>query len=98
MPRQFVPLADAPEHGIPGTPLGLGWVAFHRVYNGAEKFGAIVKFGGRLYVDPARFLEWMATQPRISPPIQRSSNPKVKGASDSALKSRRNNNLRLKAA
>jgi hypothetical protein len=71
MSRQFVTIAQAPEHNIPGTAKSLHWVAFHREYNGAEKAGAIVKFGGRLYIDPTKFLEWMATGPRISPPVQR---------------------------
>jgi len=71
MSRQLVAIAKAPDHGIPGTAQSLQWVAFHREYNGAEKFGAIIKWGGRLYVDPDKFLAWMATQPRISPPVQR---------------------------
>jgi hypothetical protein len=68
MKRQFVPLARASEHGIPQGQKALAWVANFRDYNGAEKAGAIVKFGGRLYVDPDKFLDWMATGPRISPP------------------------------
>jgi hypothetical protein len=76
MPRQFVPIASAPDHGIPCTAQSIQWTAFHREYNGAEKCGAIVKFGGRLYVDPPRFLEWMATGPRISPPVVRNKKHK----------------------
>jgi hypothetical protein len=63
--------ADPPEHGLPFNQSQLHWIAFYRDYNGAEKAGAIVKFGGRLYINPEAFLAWMATQPRISPPTAR---------------------------
>lgn len=68
MARQLVPIARAHEHGIPQGPKAIGWVAYFRDYNGAEAAGAIVKFGSRLYVDPPKYLDWMATGPRISPP------------------------------
>jgi hypothetical protein len=71
MSRQFLPLADAPHVGIPGSKDALHWIAFHRKYNGAEAAGAIFKFGGRLYVDSEKYLAWMATGPRISPPVVR---------------------------
>ncbi len=51
----------------------------HREFNGATQAGAIVKFGGRMFVDPPRFLEWMATQPRISPPVKRAKAPAQRG-------------------
>ena len=68
MSRKLVPLAKGPEHGIPFTRPALGWIAFHREFNGATRAGAIIKVGGRLFVDPDRFIEWMATSPQISPP------------------------------
>jgi hypothetical protein len=84
MSRQFFPLADAPKHGIPANKEQLHWIAFHRAYNGAETAGAIVKFGGRLYIDPEKYLAWMATQPRISPPVVR--NRPTKAAAPRAAK------------
>jgi hypothetical protein len=75
MSRQLVPLPKAPEHNIPVSRHGLEWISFHRDFNGAAKAGAIVKFGGRIFIDPPRFLEWMATGPRISPPIKRVKAP-----------------------
>lgn len=80
MTRQLIPIAKAHEHEVPCTATSLHWVAFHREYNGARAFGAIVKFGGRLYIDPPRFLEWMATGPRISPPAVRSKTKPTKKA------------------
>lgn len=68
MARQLIPLAKLSEHGIPFTRAALNWIAFHRTFNGAARAGAIVKVGGRLFGDPQRFLEWMATGPQISPP------------------------------
>jgi hypothetical protein len=72
MLRQLVALRKiVPEvHGIPYTPNMLDWINFHREYNGAAAAGALVKCGGRVYVDPMKFLEWMATNPRISPPMK----------------------------
>jgi hypothetical protein len=71
MARQLFPLRQGPQHGIPQTVAGLEWISFHREFNGAEKAGALVKCGGRVYVDPPKFLEWMAGGPRISPPVAR---------------------------
>ena len=78
MSRQLVPLSKAQEHAIPVSRNGLEWISFHREFNGAAKAGAIVKFGGRIYIDPPKFREWMATGPRISPPVVR--NPKQASA------------------
>jgi hypothetical protein len=75
MSRQLVPLPKAPEHNIPVSRHGLEWISFHREFNGAAKAGAIVKFGGRIFIDPPRFLDWMATGPRISPPVRRVKAP-----------------------
>jgi hypothetical protein len=77
MTSRIVPLADAPSNGVPGTKESLHWVAFHREYNGAKSAGAIVKFGGRLYIDIDKYLAWMGTGPRISPPVQRDRPAKV---------------------
>lgn len=73
MARQLIPLRkiDPSAHGIPFTPDMLDWVSFHREFNGAAKAGALIKCGGRVYVDPPKFLEWMSTIPRISPPVTR---------------------------
>lgn len=68
MSRHLVPLAKLPEVGIPYSKAALSWIAFHREFNGCEKFGALVKVGGRLFADPQRFMDWMATGPQISPP------------------------------
>lgn len=68
MSVQLVPLAKAAQPVTPMSRSSLQWVAFWRDFNGVEKFGAIVKVGGRLYVDPQKFLAWMATGPTISPP------------------------------
>ena len=72
MSRQLVPLRkiNPDTHGIPFSPDMLNWVSFHREFNGAQKSGALVKCGGRVYVDPPKFLEWMATNQRISPPMK----------------------------
>jgi len=72
--RRLIPLRkiDPEAHGLPFSPNMLDWINFHREYNGAAAAGALVKCGGRVYVDPARFLEWMATNPRISPPMKSS--------------------------
>lgn len=85
MNRQLVPLKDGPQTGIPLTLAALEWISFHREFNGAEKAGALVKCGGRLYVDPPRFLEWMASSPRISPPVAKP--PKTKKRSKSRAES-----------
>jgi hypothetical protein len=84
MPRQLIPLRkiDPDVHGIPFTPHMLDWISFHREYNGAAKAGALIKCGGRIYVDPPKFLEWMASNPRISPPVAKMKGrlkPKGKG-------------------
>ena len=50
MQIQLVPLAKAAEPVTPMSRSALQWVAFWREFNGVEKFGAIVKVGGRLYV------------------------------------------------
>lgn len=68
MSRKLIPLAAAPAHGVPFTRPALNWIAFHRSFNGAARAGAIVKVGGRLFCDPERFLDWMASEPQISPP------------------------------
>jgi hypothetical protein len=75
MARQLVPLRkiDPDKHGIPFSPSKLDWINFYREYNGAAAAGALLKCGGRIYVDPEKFLEWMATNPRISPPVLRST-------------------------
>jgi hypothetical protein len=75
MSRQLIPLPKASEHNIPVSRHGLEWISFHREFNGAAKAGAIVKFGGRIFIDPPRFLEWMATEPRVSPPVKRVKAP-----------------------
>lgn len=68
MSIQLVQLAKAAAPVTPMTKAALQWVAYWREFNGVEKFGAIVKVGGRLYVNPERFAAWMATGPTISPP------------------------------
>lgn len=78
MARQLIPLRkiDPDTHGIPFSPDMLNWISFHREFNGASNAGALVKCGGRVYVDPNKFLEWMAIDPRISPPIKATKSPK----------------------
>jgi hypothetical protein len=68
MSIHLVPLAKAARPVTPMTRSALQWVAYWREFNGVEKFGAIVKVGGRLYCNPERFTAWMATGPTISPP------------------------------
>jgi len=78
MTRQLIPLRKAADHGIPFTPAMLGWISFHRIFNGVEKSGGMVKCGGRLYIDPPKFLDWMASGPRISPPVARKIKARAK--------------------
>lgn len=68
MSIQLVPLTKAASPVTPMTKGALQWTAYWREFNGAGKVGAIVKVGGRLYVNPEKFLTWMATGPTISPP------------------------------
>jgi hypothetical protein len=75
----LVRLKDAPAAGIPFTAKALEWLSFWRDDNGAASSGAIVKVGGRLFVDPAQFTKWMRTNPIISPPgIRRQGKTKVR--------------------
>ncbi len=73
MSRCLVPIRKLADPVTPFSKAALNWIAFHREFNGAEKAGAIIKVGGRLYGDPVRFIEWMSTGPRISPPGLRDS-------------------------
>ncbi len=68
MQSKLVPIAKAPDSGVPLDAKTLNWISFWRRENGAEAAGAIVKAGGRVFVDPARFDEWMRSSPRFSPP------------------------------
>ncbi len=68
MTQQLIVLRNAPQHGIPLTLAALKWVAYWREYNGAKDAGAVVRVGGRMYINPEKFHEWMLTEPRISPP------------------------------
>lgn len=78
MSRQLFPLRNGPEHGIPYTVSALGWISFHREFNGVERAGGLIKCGGRMYIDPPKFLDWMASQPRVSPPMKRQIGPAVR--------------------
>jgi hypothetical protein len=64
----LVRLKEAPANGIPFSAKALQWISFWREENGAATAGAIVKVGGRLFVDPPKFIEWMRSNPNISPP------------------------------
>lgn len=43
---------------------GLRWMLFHRATNGLAQSGAVLGTGRRLYLDEARFLEWLTAQKR----------------------------------
>jgi hypothetical protein len=68
MHPKIVPISKATDTGIPLSASAMGWVAYWRADNGSAKAGAIFKVGGRLFVDVEKFLEWMKSEPRISPP------------------------------
>lgn len=68
MQNQFLLLGKAAGVAVPQSKASLQWIAYWRDFNGVEKFGGIVRVGGRLYVNPEKFLAWMATGPTISPP------------------------------
>jgi hypothetical protein len=79
MPQTCFPITRPPD-GFPLNTKQLQWLSFHREYNGAEAAGAIFKFGGRMYAAPEKFIPWMATQPRISPPVVRNKPANIQRA------------------
>lgn len=53
------------------------WAIFNAATNGLAESGAIIRMGRRVLIDPALYLAWVRTSPRISPPAPKgSSRPK----------------------
>lgn len=65
---RLVPIAKAPGYGAPLDRKTLEWVSFWREVNGSEAAGAIIKAGGRIFVDLEKLDAWLRTSPRFSPP------------------------------
>lgn len=60
-----------------GYPEGsLRWMIFNEKYNGLAESGAIIRVGSRIYIDSQKFLNWLRTNPKISPPRPKSSRAK----------------------
>ena len=51
----------AADPGVPFTEAALRWKLHHRVDNGLAASGAVVRIGGRIYFDKARFDAWLVS-------------------------------------
>ena len=60
--EQFVAQQPAMTKG------GTRWAIFNEKYNGLAESGAIVRVGKRVLIDPVQFMDWMRTNPKLSPP------------------------------
>jgi hypothetical protein len=50
------------------TEGGIRWQIFNKDFNGLAHSGALVRVGARVLIDPDKYLGWLRTNPRISPP------------------------------
>jgi hypothetical protein len=65
--RQFAEQQPAlPEAGI-------RWAIFNAHENGLADSGAIIRVGRKVLIDPDLYLNWLRTNPRLSPPTPKGS-------------------------
>lgn len=53
------------------------WAIFHADANGLKASGAIVRAGRRVLIDPALYMAWLRTNPRLSPPGAKPPRPRA---------------------
>lgn len=58
------------------TESGIRWFLFNADFNGLAKSGAVLRVGRKVLIDPARFLDWLKTNPRTSPPGAKPARPR----------------------
>ena len=54
---------------------GIRWAIFNADDNGLTDSGALVRLGRRVLIDPALYMAWVRTSPRLSPPKPRAARP-----------------------
>ncbi|MBF0340085.1 MAG: hypothetical protein HQL95_03875 [Magnetococcales bacterium] len=54
-------LVPFPEF-VKQCPINARWAWFNRKDNGLEESGAVIRYGRRLLVNPAKFFEWLEKQ------------------------------------
>jgi hypothetical protein len=59
------------------TESGIRWAIFNESFNGLARSGAVLRVGRKVLIDPALYMAWMRTNPRLSPPDAKPARPRA---------------------